>query len=105
MRFVPNPKAFQEIRRQPSFDAGMEARAKVVKELAEHFTSRGSDERRGHFADKFVLWRADGVPIVGNTDKSFYHLLEFGSVNNRAQAPLRRAVRAAGLRLELSPKK
>lgn len=104
MRFVPNPKALREIRRQPSFDAGMLTRAKKIQGLAKSFTSRGSDPVRGHFADRYETEMVDGIPRVGNTDKSFYHLIEYGSVNNTPQAPLRRAVRASGLRLDETPK-
>jgi hypothetical protein len=100
-RFVPNPRFLRQLRHQPEFIEGMGRRAEGIKARAKLLTPRSSDRRRGHFRDRFVVETTpDGIPRVGNTDKSFYHLIEFGSVNNTPAAPLRRAVRAEGLRMD-----
>lgn len=104
MKFAVNPSFLREARRDPRFDAEMGDRASDIEARAAALTSRGSDKRRGHFAGRFTTEWVDGIPRVGNTDQSFIHLLETGSVNNPAQAPLRRAVKAAGLRLDVDPK-
>lgn len=48
--------------------------------------------------------RADGDKVVFQNPRGVWHLVEFGSVNNPSYGPLRRAVVAAGLRLENAPK-
>jgi hypothetical protein len=50
-------------------------------------------------ADRFVV-DTDGTVSLKNLD-SFFHLLEYGSAKNRAEAPLRRAVQETpGVRLK-----
>lgn len=44
--------------------------------------------------------KADGGRVV--SEDPFWHLVEFGSQNNPPYAPLRRGVRAAGVRLDES---
>lgn len=46
------------------------------------------------FRNSFRVWN----------DDPFAHLVEFGSVHNRAYAPLRTAVRSLGLRFKENPK-
>ena len=75
-----------------------------VKTEAEHMMPRGSDERRGHMADKFYIGTEGQQVFVSNADRWFYHLAEFGSANNPPYAPLRRGARAAGCRLVEEPK-
>lgn len=51
------------------------------------------------YARSIVVVEIDGRVYLGSTDP-FAHLVEWGSVNNPAYAPLRRGVQNAGMRLE-----
>lgn len=66
--------------------------AEKVGEQAARLTPRGET---GKAAERFVV----DENLVGNEDP-FFHLIEWGSVNNPVYAPLRRAARALGLRFE-----
>ena len=91
MIFRKSPTFERDLERQREYRAGMNEAAEAVKAAAERNTPRGT----GRTADSYVV---EGN-VVGNTDP-FFHLTEFGSVNNPAYAPLRRGVRQAGLRLD-----
>jgi len=52
----------------------------------------------GYF-DRRVRARRSRVVLLD----PFWHLIEYGSVNNPAYAPVRRSVRAVGLRFEDAP--
>jgi hypothetical protein len=56
----------------------------------------------GYFKRHFELRRFRGGWRVWNTDP-FAHLVEWGSVNNVAYAPIRRAIRTSGLRYVPNP--
>lgn len=58
-----------------------------------------SPVQTGYFQDRFVTRRFPMSRRLGNTDP-FAHLVEWGSVNNRAYAPFRRAARALRLRFQ-----
>jgi len=73
--------------------------AERVKEEAEHATPIGQDERREHVIYFYKVVQYPTMARVINTDP-FFHLVEWGSVNNPPYAPLRRGVTAAGLRLD-----
>lgn len=102
--WIPNKEWFDQFPSQQDTLDGLSERAQKVAELAAQLTPRSSDERRGHFADRFVVTEVDGQVYVGNTDKSFFHLIEFGANDTPAIAPLRRAIEASGLRFEEVPK-
>lgn len=87
-----------EIRKGQPYSVCMREHGENVKRAASRSMPRGADPRRGHIRDKFVVVTDDKVVRVGNTDP-FFHLIEFGSINNPAYAPLRRGVLTAGLRL------
>ena len=70
--------------------------AKVARVVAESVRQATPD---GTGAAKRSI-RAAGDRVV-STDP-FFHLIEWGSVNNPAYAPFRRGIRAAGLRLDES---
>ena len=95
-RFVRNPGFERELRASPGVQAFMNAAtvaaADEVREKAPHAT--------GYYKRRV---RAQGDRVV--TLDPFWHLVEFGSANNPTYAPLRRGIRAAGLRLAESPKK
>lgn len=73
----------------------MRVRAGAVRE----FVEANAPERTGYYKRRIKARFAR----VWAEDKSFWHLAEYGSINNPAYAPLRRGVIAAGLRFEPSP--
>jgi hypothetical protein len=93
--YVPNPLFEEEVQVQPQHQRGMrritEVVAEAVRMLAPHKT--GYYERRV---------RAVGTKI--RTLDVFWHLVEYGSKNSPAYAPLRRGIRAAGLHFRPRPK-
>lgn len=93
--FRRNPNFAKEVSREPEMGEALEASAQAVARLAAGLSPHGT----GATARSFVVAREGDKVTVGNTDP-FFHLTEFGSVNNPPYAPLRRAVRATGLRLE-----
>lgn len=95
-RFAANRHLETELARDPKIRAFVHARAEAVKAAGEAIARTFSDS--GHYADSFVIEDTPDGTAVGNTDVAG-HLIEFGSVNNPAHAPLRRGARAAGLDL------
>lgn len=95
VRYVPNPAFTTEVQEQPQHVKGMrtitKAAAKVVRRVAPH--------RTGYY-ERHVRARAQAIQA---TDP-FWHIVEWGSVNSRPYAPLRRGLRAAGIRLVMDPK-
>lgn len=94
-RYKPNHFFVEEVQLQPQHQKGMrqitKLVAEVIRRVAPHKT--GYYERR--VKARGMLIRAEDV---------FWHLVEYGSVNNPAYAPLRRGIRAAGLKLKALPK-
>jgi hypothetical protein len=95
VRFDPEPRARweREIRAQPTFDTAMNARARTVAAAVRTV----APEETGYYRRR--------IRVIGNSVVStdpFGHLVEFGSVNNPAYAPLRRGTLAAGLRLDIT---
>jgi hypothetical protein len=80
--------------------AALRANAERVKAEAEHNSPVG---KTGDYIHSFVLVELPTRFRVGNNDFAA-HWVEWGSANNPPWAPLRRGVRAAGLRLEEQPK-
>lgn len=94
--FKPNRKALAKLRRTPEHKAMLRAHAERVKDHAERESPIGESEDYIH---SFVITETPTAVRVGNRDFAA-HLIEWGSVNNPPWAPLRRGVRAAGLRLD-----
>lgn len=101
--FIPDPTFIRDFPTNPDTVAKLTERAGSVAERAAVLMPRGQSEARGHIADKFKVEVVDDEVRVGNTDP-FFHLAEFGSVNNEAYAPLRRSAASLGLRFEELPK-
>jgi hypothetical protein len=102
-RFVPNRKFEDDIRRQPEYRQALEQSADVVRVHASRFAEQAhAPWMKSQSKTIVVVTEGDDVAVV-NTDHAG-HLLEWGSKNNPAHAPLRRAVRAAGLHFEETPK-
>lgn len=83
----------RELRATPEFDAFL---AKTTTKTAAAVRAAAPDVS-GYYRRRV---RARGTRIVASDP--FWHLVEFGSVNNRAFAPLRSGVIAAGLRFDPS---
>lgn len=96
MKFIRAAGFERELRRSGEFEKAMREQAERVKRRAEQASPTGGT---GGYARRFTVTVGGETPRVGNTDIAA-HLVEFGSVNNPPYAPLRRGVRAAGLRLE-----
>lgn len=101
MRFRPNPRLAAELARQPEMRRTLAELAEPAKDQANLIVRligpRGWMPR--HRGDPVQIRTEDGEVRLVNTDYAA-HLQEFGSVNNPPHAPLRRGVRAAGLRLD-----
>ena len=102
-RFVLNPQLEDEIRRQPEYRTALTEAADAVQDHAASFARAAHAPWMKRQSKAItVVTDADGVAVV-NTDYAG-HLMEWGGRNNSAHAPLRRAVRAAGLHFEESSK-
>lgn len=99
--FKPNRQVRAEITKQPEFQAHLMRNAVRVKTTAERIAPKGTSHVG--YARRFRLRRLTAAVRVLNTDIAA-HLIEWGSANNPPYAPLRRAVLAAGLRLDESLK-
>ena len=95
-RFRPNPRFEQQMREQHEHQQALEEAAEAVQEHASTFADQAGAPWMRRQSDTIeVSTDGDEVAVV-NTDYAG-HLMEWGGRNNPAHAPLRRAVRAAGL--------
>ena len=98
--FRKNPALEVEIAKLPGTRKVLEEAAQAVahaaRSIAPHKTRRGYKQsiEVGRDANSTTVYTTD---IAG-------HLVEYGSAKNPAYAPIRRAVRAAGLRLDETSK-
>lgn len=92
--FKPNPHAITELEREAEFQQLQQRAAREVVGEARSIAPDGGPHRG--YRETLRVGRHDGDPTAETTDP-FSHLIEFGSANNPTYAPLRRAVRAAGL--------
>lgn len=92
--YVPNPDFEDELREEGGITPALAAAANVAKAR----TTPVEMMPRGGSEPIEVQVDGDEVALV-NTDYGA-HLAEWGSINNPPFAPLRRGIRAAGLRLE-----
>lgn len=98
MFFRKNPNFDKELSAEEAFRQGMKTGpAAAIKSSVEQVAPTGAT---GNYADSIeVNELPDGSIVVATTDFAG-HIVEWGSVNNPAYAPLRRGVRAAGARLD-----
>ena len=89
--FRRNPRFIEELKAEPGVRDELRSKASGVAGAAAGITP--------HAPGSFTV-SDDGQTISVGSDDPFMHLVEWGSVNNSPYAPLRRAVRAEGLRLE-----
>jgi hypothetical protein len=90
-RFVKNPRFEQELQAEPDFKAHMVTTTGLVAEAI----TEAAPRKTGYFRRRI---RARGTTI--RFLDVFWHLVEYGSKNNPAYAPIRRGLRAAGLRFD-----
>ena len=84
-----NPNFERELLAQPGFQAGLRA----ITTAATASVREAAPRKTGQYR-KQVTARGTRVHV----DPSFWHLIEFGSINNPPYAPLRRGLAQAGLR-------
>jgi hypothetical protein len=91
VRFVKDPTFESQLQREAEFVAAMRSITQAVADEVRLVAPKqtGYYVRHVHARDYTVY-----------TDDIAGHLIEWGSKNNPAYAPLRRGVRAAGLRLD-----
>lgn len=100
-RFRPNPRLRRELGRSPGVRRAVTDIAQGAAVHIRFATPRGPGPDGGAAAASIrVTQTAESVQIQ-STDP-FWHLIEWGSVNNPVYAPMRRGIRAAGLRLDES---
>ena len=100
MRFKRNPRFEVEMNRQASVKFAIRKRAEAAKRFAIGSAPRG--ETDGYVHSIHVV-EQNGKTYLRTNDFAG-HMVEFGSINNPPYAPLRKGVRAAGLRLDETPK-
>lgn len=105
VRIDINPALAAELGADPRFRRSLLARGiDVRKAIAGNLPSgRGGGRRVAAFARKAYADLAGSgadVEVHVGTRWRLGHIIEFGSVNNPAYAPLRRAARQTGLRFE-----
>jgi hypothetical protein len=100
MRFRANPQLEAIVGRQPEVRHQLKDAGEQVKRVAIGVAPRGLTDDYVHSID--VVEIAGRVFV--RTNDFAGHMVEFGSVNNEAYAPIRRGVRAAGLRLKETSK-
>ena len=96
MRFVPNPAFPAQIRRSPLLRPLLEAGAESVAERAREIArAEAYDEGDYHDGIEAVVIETD-EGLVGRVNANDWksHLIEFGTVDTPAFAPLRRALEA-----------
>lgn len=94
-----NRAALEQIKRTDEYRQGM---AKIAEDLANTVRSQ-APAKTGRYRDSIKTFDTGTQQGVAAHDVAA-HLIEFGSVNNPPFAPIRRGIRAAGLRLDESPK-
>ena len=99
--FRKNPALEIEIAKLPGTHKVLEEAAQAVARVARSIAPQES--RRKNYKRSIKVARDANSTTVYTTDIAG-HLVEYGSAKNPAYAPLRRAVRAAGLRLDENSK-
>lgn len=101
MTFVPNPLFRQELERSLAMRAATRLSAEQVQRHAERFGKQIKAPwlpRKGTTQTFVVAQQGDETAVVNQDHLG--HIMEWGGANNPPSAPLRRAVRAAGLHLK-----
>ena len=97
MRFRRNPLFEAQAKADPRYRAGMALKAKLAAEAVRQMAPKGGT---GHYAKSITTDKN----VIYSTDVAA-HIIEFGGGHIEVPyAPMRRGVRAAGLRLRELPK-
>lgn len=83
-----NPRLQDQLNDDPQMRNALRAQARKVRDEAVKIA--GEFERTGDYRRSIRVGEVDGRIVVESTDP-FAHLVEYGSINNEAYAPLRRA--------------
>lgn len=94
-KFVPARNFNDIINDQPGVKR---ARMEAAEAIAERAASE-APERTGHYRRSLEAVEDDGRIRAQTTDPSG-HMIEWGSANNPAYSPIRKAIQALGLRLD-----
>lgn len=104
VRYEPNPFYTKGIESQERYIAGRYSIAKEIARLAKLFapvrTTKLKRRQPPGVYKRRIKATLDGVEVPD----PFRGWIEWGSIHNSPKAPVRRAVRAAGLRLVVFPK-
>jgi hypothetical protein len=100
MRFKRNRRFEDQISREVGPRMALRKRAHVAKRFAIGAAPRGQSD---DYVNSIDVIEINGRVYLRTNDFAG-HMVEFGSVNNPPYAPLRKGVRAAGLRLDETPK-
>lgn len=98
MLFFPNPRFDEELKREGTLDESLKDSAGRARDRAEALAPRIMPARSRSIE---VQTSGEGDVLLVNTDHGG-HLAEWGSAKNPPMAPLRRAARDVGLRVEES---
>ena len=93
--YVPNPLFSQLLHASQEFREGI---AEIAEDAADG-AREVAPEQTGAYRDSIEVVQSGSETAVVTKDFAG-HIIEFGSVNNPAYAPLRNGARKAGLRLE-----
>ena len=104
VRYEPNPFYEAGIEKQEQFVRGRYSITKEIARLAKLFAPVRDAKYKRRLPPGVYKRRLKATLDRVEAPDSFWHWIEFGSVNNAPNAPIRRAVRAAGLRLVVLPK-
>lgn len=78
---------------------GVQRRTRAAADTVRRGAVRLVHRDEGHYERTLRVIERDGKVFVASQDFAG-HIVEWGSVQHAPQAPIRRAVRAAGMRLE-----
>ena len=100
-RFTPNPLRHEQLKRDPFFRHGV---ALLAREVEGHAKANATGFKRSvQYLASIYSDQDEERTVVGSTDFAAV-VIEFGSRNNPAYAPMRRTVMQAGLRYDGSRK-
>ncbi len=99
-KFVPDPSFDEKLQSDPMYRAALKAAAEPAAAAARNTAHAIMPSKRGRDITVVV----DGKRVLVSNPDHGAHLDEWGSKNNPPYAPLRRGVRAAGLKFKESGK-
>lgn len=105
MTVRPRPQGVTELMNHPPVKALATLGAKEIAEGAPRFINNDTGAAAGSMRVRRAQTMPNGdVRATAYSVDPFFHLIEWGSINNAPQAPLRKAAESTGLRTRLTPK-